>query len=206
MRTVLVVGFGPFPGAPRNPSADLVRSLARRRRPALADVRIISAVLPTTYAAVVEELPALLKRHDPDLVLFFGLAGGANAVRIESRAVNAASAIHPDARRAKLTTREVVRGSPAELKVTAPLRQAAAAVRLAGMTAVLSRDAGRYICNAALFAGLDLSRRTGRPARIAFIHIPWPRGRSHRKAPLAQTLVRAGEAALVALLAANKRG
>ena len=42
------------------------------------------AVLPTTYAAVANELPALLKRYDPDVVLFFGLASRAERVlRIE---------------------------------------------------------------------------------------------------------------------------
>ena len=35
---VLLAGFGPFPGAPFNPSARLVKALARRRRPALAGI------------------------------------------------------------------------------------------------------------------------------------------------------------------------
>ncbi|MEX0590493.1 MAG: pyroglutamyl-peptidase I, partial [Xanthobacteraceae bacterium] len=170
MVTVLVAGFGPFPGAPKNPSADLVRALARRRRPALADVGVVGAVLPTTYAAI--ELPALLKRYDPDLVLFFGLATRAKFVRIESRAVNAASLIHPDAHRQKLATRQIICGAPAELKVRASLQRIAAAIRAAGVTARHSRDAGRYICNAALFTGLDAARRTGRPKQVAFIHIP----------------------------------
>jgi pyroglutamyl-peptidase len=205
MTTALVVGFGPFPGARNNPSADLVRALARRRRPALADVRIASAVLPTTYAAVANELPALLKRHDPDLVLFFGLATRAKLVRIESRAVNAASLIHPDAERAKLVTRQVICGAPFQLGVRTGL-QAAAAVRSAGVTTRNSRDAGRYICNAAFFTALDAARRSGRPRQVAFIHIPPPRGRSRSRRPTSGNLVRAGEAALVALVSASKRG
>ena len=36
--TILVTGFGPFPGAPFNPTGPLVERLARLRRPALADV------------------------------------------------------------------------------------------------------------------------------------------------------------------------
>ena len=35
---VLITGFGPFPGAPFNPSAALAKALARRRRPALAGI------------------------------------------------------------------------------------------------------------------------------------------------------------------------
>ena len=36
---VLLTGFGPFPGAPFNPSAALAKALARRRRPALVGDR-----------------------------------------------------------------------------------------------------------------------------------------------------------------------
>jgi pyroglutamyl-peptidase len=205
MKTVLVAGFGPFPGAPKNPSADLVCALARRRRPALSDVRIVSAVLPTTYAAIANELLTLLKQHDPDLVVFFGVATRAKHLRIESRAVNAASEVHPDVHGRKLPTKKIVPDAPAELTVRAALRHVAAAVRNADITALHSRDAGRYICNAALFTTLDVARRTGRPEQVALIHIPNPRGRRRSARPRMTELVRAGEAALVAFTSANRR-
>jgi pyroglutamyl-peptidase len=206
MTTALVIGFDRFPGAPRNPSVELVRAIARRRRPALADVAVVPAVLTTSYGAVATELPALLKRHDPDVVLFFGLASRADAVRIESRAVNAASTVHPDAARAKLPGSRIVRDAPLVLSVPAPIERLTAAVRGAGVSARHSRDAGRYICNAALFTALDFGRRSGRPRQIAFIHIPWPRAFGRSRKPPMRDLVRAGEAALVALTTANKRG
>jgi pyroglutamyl-peptidase len=206
MTTALIIGFDRFPGAPRNPSAELVCAIARRSRPALADISLVPAVLATSYNAVANELPALLKRHDPDVVLFFGLASRADAVRIESRAVNAASNVHPDAARAKLPGSQIVWGAPLTLNVPAPVARLAAAVRSAGVTARHSRDAGRYICNAALFTVLDSGRRSGRPRQIAFIHIPWPRAPGRSTRPPMRDLVRAGEAALVALTTANKRG
>jgi pyroglutamyl-peptidase len=206
MATALVIGFGRFPGAPRNPSSELVHAIARRRRPALADVKVVPAVLPTTYTAVANELPALLKRHDPDIVLFFGLASRADLVRIESRAVNAVSAVHPDAARAKLPGSRIVRGAPSELRVQAPLERLAAAIRGSRISLRHSRDAGRYICNAALFTALDGARRSGRPGLIAFVHIPWPRVSGRSRRPSMRDLVRAGEATLVALTTASKRG
>jgi pyroglutamyl-peptidase len=206
MTTALVIGFDRFPGAPRNPSGQLVHAIARRRRPALADVNVVPAVLTTSYSAVANELPALIKRHDPDVVLFFGLASRADAVRIESRAVNAASAVHPDAARAKLPGSQIIRGAPLVLSVPAPLARLTAAVRGAGVSARYSRDAGRYICNAALFTALDSGRRSGRPRQTAFIHIPWPRAPGRSRRPTLRDLVRAGEAALVALTTASKRG
>src|SRR5208282_3406730 len=71
---VLLTGFGPFPGAPFNPSAVLVKALARRRRPALAGVERLPYVFETNYAAVDKILPGLFALR-PDIVLMFGLAG-----------------------------------------------------------------------------------------------------------------------------------
>jgi hypothetical protein len=72
--TILITGFGPFPGAPFNPTAPLVEQLARRRTPVLPHVRRVAHVFPTSYQAVDRELPALLARERPDALIMFGLA------------------------------------------------------------------------------------------------------------------------------------
>jgi pyroglutamyl-peptidase len=211
MDTVLVVGFGPFPGAPRNPSAELVRALGRRRRPALAGIRIATAVLPTSYAAVRDELPNLLEKHNPDAVLFFGLASRARFLRIERRAVNAVTGFYPDVTRTKSPTRSFMPGMPAELRVPADAVRLASAARATGIDARLSRDAGRYVCNAALYRTLRAARQDG-PRLVAFVHIPRPRRRARidakcgRPRPTMDMLVRAGEAVLIALMAQARRG
>jgi pyroglutamyl-peptidase len=87
--TALVTGFGPFPGAPFNPTGPLVKRLAHLRRPGLAGIKIIPYVFPTSYAAVDSELPKLIARYKPDMLLMFGLAPRARTVRVETRARNA---------------------------------------------------------------------------------------------------------------------
>src|SRR5947207_655953 len=74
VRTVLVTGFGPFPGVRSNPTEQLVRALGRSRAPP-ASRRIIH-VFQTSYAAVDRELPALIRQHNPSVVLMFGVATG----------------------------------------------------------------------------------------------------------------------------------
>lgn len=93
---VLITGFGRFPGAAFNPSGPLARKLARIRRPALSGIELVGHVFPTSYAAVDRELPLLLKQHQPDVVLMFGLATRSKVLRIETRARNALSRF-PDA-------------------------------------------------------------------------------------------------------------
>src|SRR5262249_9972224 len=71
--------------------------LGARRRPALADVELNVHVFRTRYTAVDEDLPSLIARHRPDVLLMFGLAARTRDVRIEMRARNAVSALAPDA-------------------------------------------------------------------------------------------------------------
>jgi len=54
---ILITGFGPFPGAPFNPTQPLVARLLRLRRPALSDVELTGHIFPVTYKAVDHELP-----------------------------------------------------------------------------------------------------------------------------------------------------
>src|SRR5436190_17753157 len=95
--TILLTGFGPFPGAPTNPTGPLVLELTRRRHPAFAGVRRVAHVFKTSYDAVDQELPLLLAREKPDALLMFGLATRTRHFRIETRARNALACSVPDA-------------------------------------------------------------------------------------------------------------
>src|ERR671936_566236 len=98
MRTILITGFGRFPGSPVNPSGMVATRLAKRRRPALAETGRIAHVFATRYDAVDRELPVLLAREKPDIVVMFGVAGRSRQGRIEDPARNRV-ALFPDAGR-----------------------------------------------------------------------------------------------------------
>ena len=205
MTIVLITGFGRFPGAPYNPSAPLARAVAKRRRPAFADVRRVLHIFETSYAAVDRDLPKLIAQHKPDIVLMFGLAGRTNFVRIETRARNARSVLFPDVTGFQPVEREIAPGQ-APLRGTAPFVRLLAASRASRTPTRLSRDAGRYLCNYVYWRALEASR-SGTLAQ--FIHIP-PVARKPlrpgRKRRISQAaLARAGEAILLALLAGQRR-
>jgi pyroglutamyl-peptidase len=206
MTTILITGFGRFPGAPFNPSAPLARAVAKRRRPAFADLRRVVHIFATSYAAVDRDLPKLMAQHKPDIVLMFGLAGRTPFVRIETRARNARSVLFPDVTGYQPTAREIVPGCPS-LRGTAPFARLLAAARASRTPTRLSRDAGRYLCNHVYWRALEASR-SGTPL-AQFIHIPpvahkpLRPGRKRRTSHAA--LARAGEAILLALLTAQRR-
>jgi pyroglutamyl-peptidase len=207
---VLVVGFGPFPSANKNPSGALALAVANSRRLATA-AKIVGMVIPTVYENVLLDLSRLLRDEKPDIVLMFGLAGSTPLLRIETRAANVASSIHPDAAGKRHAQHSLAADAPQILKIRAPARRLLAAARKAGARARLSVDAGDYICNAAFFHSLEVARKTGAPKLVAFVHIPWPRSRCRRKAPARKTgqpaigtLRRAGEEMLLTLIAAAR--
>jgi pyroglutamyl-peptidase len=208
--TILVTGFGPFPGAPFNPTGPLVQRLAQMRWSGLAEVKILAHVFPTSYAAVDRDLPRLIARHKPDVLLMFGLAPRARTLRIETRARNAVSLL-PDAGGIALRRLTIAAGGPAALAMPAPARRLLAAVRAAGVPATLSRDAGRYLCNYLCWRATEAAGKKGGPLVAAFIHVPKvrrgpvPRARVKNR-PLAPVdLARAGGAILAAIAVSARR-
>jgi pyroglutamyl-peptidase len=145
-KRAVLAGFGPFPGAPFNPSARLVAALAKRRRPALAEVTLTTHVFATSYAAVDKDLPKLLAQK-PDVILLFGVAGRRRHLCVETRARNAVSVLYPDVC-GWVPQRDVIelRG-PTALRGAAPFVALLHAARARQFPARLSRDAGRYLCN-----------------------------------------------------------
>lgn len=206
--TILVTGFGPFPGAPFNPTGPLVARLAQLRRPALADMTIITHVFPTSYAAVDRELPRLIASHKPRALLMFGLAARTKSLRIETRARNAL-ALLPDVSGLSLRRNSILPGGPATLPLPVKTRPLLTAARSASVPAILSRDAGRYLCNYLCWRAAETARKDDGPQLAAFIHVP---GISRTVRPIAKQhrltlddLTRAGTRILLALAAAARR-
>jgi pyroglutamyl-peptidase len=191
---ILITGFGPFPGAPVNPTQPLVARLMKLRRPAFADVERIAHIFPVTYSAVDRELPELLARHRPDALLMFGLASRTPFVRIETRARNAVTMLWPDADHTRVRQRSIVHGADAQSfgPHTARLLRVALGT---GSDVRISRNAGSYLCNYLSWRGIEASRAPGGPL-AAFVHVPLlARHPASRQMTLAQ-LVDAGEALL----------
>jgi len=164
-RTLLVTGFGPFPRVPVNPSAELAARIAgdpRLRRLLGKPPRLL--ILRTAYEAIPAMLEPALSQH-PDAVLMIGVAGRARRVRVETRALNRASRLFPDASGRVAGRLALDRDGPA-IRRSAPAARVLVALRRRGLAAKSSRDAGRYLCNASYFRALAES------CPVVFLHIP----------------------------------
>ena len=202
---ILITGFGPFPGAPFNPTQPLVARLLRLRRPALADVELSGHIFPVTYSAVDRQLPELLARLRPQALLMFGLASRTPWIRIETRARNAVTTLWPDADRTRARRGSIAGGADAMMfgPHTARLLRAADST---GVDARSSRNAGSYLCNYLSWRAIEATGTDSGPRLAAFVHVPLVArsGVSRRASAIhritLEELVDAGEAMLLEMV------
>ena len=83
MPSVLITGFGPFPGAPVNPTEQIVRNFARMKR--LRGHKLATHAFATSYAAVDRNLPRLIAKHRPRALIMFGLAANTRRTSASKR-------------------------------------------------------------------------------------------------------------------------
>jgi pyroglutamyl-peptidase len=168
---VLVTGFGPFPGAPFNPTITLVRRLTQLRRPALDDIELTGHIFHVAYQTIDDELPGLIERLRPRVLLMFGLADRTAYLRVETSARNAVSRrLDADGKLSRKGS--IVSDGPDALFFgphTAKLVRAALAT---GIDARPSGNAGSYLCNYLSWRAIEATARLGGPRLASFIHVP----------------------------------
>lgn len=170
-KRILITGFGPFPGAPFNPTQPLVARLLRLRRPALGDVKLIGHIFPVTYRAVDRELPDLIRMYRPHAMLMFGLAARTSWVRIETRARNAVTMLWPDADHATVRKRSIA-GAADDRNFGPHTAKLLRAARGSGLDARPSRNAGSYLCNYLSWRAIEAVHAPSGPRLAAFVHVP----------------------------------
>jgi pyroglutamyl-peptidase len=208
---ILITGFGPFPGAPYNPTQPLVARLLRLRRPAFSDVELSGHIFPVSYRAVDRELPQMLAKHRPQTLLMFGLASRTPYVRIETRARNAITTLWPDADHIRVRKGSIAGGADAMTfgPHTAKLLRVA---RATGIDARASRDAGSYLCNYLSWRAIEATCGDSGPRLTAFVHVPpLARDAARQRKGAAQRvtleeLVDAGEAMLLEMVRLARQG
>ncbi len=168
---VLITGFGPFPSVPANATMILLPRIAEAARRALPGVSIATCILPTEWDASQVLLDRLVRDHKPTVALHFGVSGRATGFEIETRARNRCSQSE-DAAGCMPSNEYLSPSGPEYLPATLPAMHIVDRLRRLGLPALVSRDAGGYLCNALLYRSLQIARDTGWPQRSGFVHLP----------------------------------
>jgi len=171
---VLVTGFEPFGGEEINPSWRAVEALPD----SIGGAEVIKEELPVSFEKVRKQLPKLIVKGAPDVIILTGQAGGRPNITVERVAINVMDSTMPDNDGFKPEDEPVFEGAPDAYFATIPIKEIIKALRNAGIPAAVSNTAGTYVCNTAMFTALHTVAVSGMEARAGFIHVPF----SHEQA------------------------
>lgn len=199
---VLVTGFGAFPGARTNPTIAILDRLKRSRsRLERLGIDLHCSIVPVVYAEIAGTMKKAVAEVCPDGILHLGHASGRTALCVETRAINRARPLHPDASGRRPAGQMLAAGTPPSLPASYPVHQILAAIRSGGLPARLSIDAGDYVCNATLYRSLldEMAPQVG------FLHVPrtrrsaQPTLRTRSAKPTVEALAQAALAAILVM-------
>ncbi|MCG6115555.1 MAG: pyroglutamyl-peptidase I [Mesorhizobium sp.] len=202
---LLVTGFGPFPGAPDNPTAWLVSELAANPPSGEGIAAFHAEMLDVEYDLVGPRLSQLGASFAPDIAIHFGLAAEASGFRLERVARNSHAGARPD-NAGRLPPFLRICDGPETLPSTLPLEAIAEALTTAGLPVEWSDDAGGYLCNTVFVLSRFHACEGFQPAMSGFVHVPLLAGQAGARpgAMNADDLLRGARLIIAATLAAHK--
>ena len=165
----LVTGFEPFGADAVNPSREAVLRLSSR----LGDLTIETRIVPTVFGRAIAALEDAIVTTQPDIVLGVGLAGGRAELSLERVAINVDDARIPDNDGQQPIDQPIVAGGPAAYFTGLPVKRAVAALREAGLPAIVSNTAGTFVCNHIFYGLMHLVASRRLPVRGGFLHVPY---------------------------------
>jgi pyroglutamyl-peptidase len=165
-----VTGFGPFPGAPVNPTQWLVEQLDGIPPEAIGASELFCEVLPSEFSRALEIVDERHRILTPDIAVHFGLHHGAGEFRLEQQAANMIGCDRPDAAGVIPQNRQVVGDGPPVLHSVWPAG-VGKALRDARLAVEASDDAGAYVCNAVYYRSLACAAEQP-GAWCGFVHVP----------------------------------
>ena len=180
---ILLTGFEPFGGSSVNPSWLQAQALHGKQ---IVGHRVVAAQLPTVFGQSLRVLAALLRLHQPALVICLGLAGGRSALSLERVAINVNDARIADNAGAQPIDSPVLKDGPAAYFTRLPIKAMVQAVLQVGVAAEVSQTAGTFVCNHVFYGLMHelATRRSLRNTRGGFVHVPFLREQGRPAMPL----------------------
>ena len=166
---ILVTGFDPFGGEKVNPALEAVKSLPSVIQG--AEIRWVE--IPTVFYKSAEVLEAEIVRHQPDVILCIGQAGGRASLTPERVAINQDDARIPDNQGNQPIDTPIRLDGEAAYFSTLPIKAIVQAIKEVGLPATVSNTAGTFVCNHLMYQVLYLADKKFPNMRAGFMHIPY---------------------------------
>lgn len=165
MRRVLLTAFGPYDEWQENASWLVLQAVVREMSGGLD---LTTRLYPANFAEMRDRIENDFSGAPYDAALHLGQAPGAGFLRLEAVAQNTRRE-RGDASDERLPLED---DGPLAYESRLPLAEWTRRLRDEGVPTELSRNAGDYYCNAALYWSHYFGERSGGRPAAAFVHVP----------------------------------
>lgn len=169
-KKVLLTGFDPFGKDTINPALEAVKQLDGVM---INDIEIIAQEIPTVFQQSIEVTIQAIEKHQPDIVICVGQAGGRTQITPERVAINIDDARIPDNLQNQPIDEQIYTDGPAAYFTTLPVKRMVQAMKAAGVPAAVSNSAGTFVCNHIFYGIMHYIANHAPTMRGGFIHIPY---------------------------------
>ncbi|WP_066890036.1 pyroglutamyl-peptidase I [Clostridium nigeriense] len=166
---ILITGFDPFGGENINPALEAVKKLPDT----ILGQEIIKIEIPTVFRKSLETIEKNIQKHNPDVVISVGQAGGRFGVTPERVAINIDDARIKDNEGNQPIDISIYEDGEAAYFSNLPIKAMVKEMNDNGIPSSVSNSAGTFVCNHVMYGILYLVDKKYPNIRGGFIHVPY---------------------------------
>ena len=166
---VLITGFDPFGGESINPALEAVMKLPDT----ICGAEIIKIEIPTVFRKSLEKIEENIIKHNPDIVISVGQAGGRFGITPERVAINVDDARIPDNESKQPVDVPVFEDGENAYFTTLPIKAMVEEMKQGNIPCSVSNTAGTFVCNHVMYGILYMAAKKYPNIKGGFIHVPY---------------------------------
>ena len=166
---ILITGFDPFGGESINPALEAVKKLPNT----ILGQEVIKIEIPTVFRKSLEKIEENIQKHNPNVVISIGQAGGRFGITPERVAINMDDARIKDNEGNQPIDISIYEDGEAAYFSNLPIKAMVKEMNDNGIPASVSNTAGTFVCNHVMYGILYLVDKKYPNIRGGFIHVPY---------------------------------
>ncbi|NME81576.1 pyroglutamyl-peptidase I [Clostridium sp. SM-530-WT-3G] len=166
---VLITGFDPFGGENINPALEAVKKLPDT----VAGAEVIKLEIPTVFRKSLEKIEENIQKHNPDIVISIGQAGGRFGITPERVAINIDDARIPDNETNQPIDLPIYEDGENAYFTTLPIKAMIEEMKKGQIPCSVSNTAGTFVCNHVMYGILYMAAKKYPNIKGGFIHVPY---------------------------------
>lgn len=165
----LITGFDPFETEKINPALEAVKKLPDT----VAGAEVIKLEIPTVFWKSVEKIQEAIEKHDPDVIISIGQAGGRAGITPERVAVNIDDARIEDNDGNQPVDITIHKDGENAYFSNLPIKAMVKEMNENGIPGSVSNTAGTFVCNHVMYGILYMIDKKYPNKKGGFIHVPY---------------------------------